>query len=870
MFKYLAKKIFGSANERIIKSIRNTVDKINKLEDVISKLTDAKLTNQTVLFKERIKNGESLDHILPEAFATIREAAKRVLNMRHFDVQLIGGIILHQGKIAEMKTGEGKTLVATAPVYLNALTNLGVHVVTVNDYLAKRDSEWMGKIYQFLGLSVGCITNELDEDERKTAYNADITYGTNNEFGFDYLRDNLKYNLDQIVQRPFHFAIIDEVDSILIDEARTPLIISGSINNNLKLYQQIEKAIQELNYDDIDIDEKSKTVNLTEVGHHSIEKILKKHCIINKHHSLYDLENMTVVHHLNQALKAKHLFKKDVDYIIKDSRVMIIDEFTGRIMEGRRYSEGLHQAIEAKEKVKIHNENQTLASITFQNYFRMYPKLAGMTGTAVTEANEFADIYGLEVVEIPTNVKISRVDEDDVIYKTAEEKYEAILEEIKNAHQNGQPILVGTINIEKSEILSALLRKNKIKHNVLNARYHEQEAKIIAQAGQIGAITIATNMAGRGTDIMLGGNADALAAESPKITFVEIEKKVAHDRKKVLENGGLLVIGTERHESRRIDNQLRGRAGRQGDAGRTKFFLSLEDDLMRIFGSEKIGSMLTRLGLKKGEAIIHPWISKSLEKAQHRVEMRNYEIRKNLLKFDDVVNEQRKAIYAQRTDIMKNDDLLPTLKELLKEVNQSLVYSYIPKKSYKDEWDIEGLEKALKRVYGFHLDMKKIANQDSNAENELIEFLNNTALETLEQKKTQYGQKILNTALVNIFLHILDHLWRDHLHALDNLRGGISLRAYAQKDPLNEYKIEAFKMFEKMLNELNELIVSKCLQLHITHEINYDAANDEKKLQLSRSKEIDNETIKLWGKISRNEACPCRSGKKFKHCHGTL
>lgn len=870
MFKYLAKKIFGSENERIIKSVRNVIDKISSLEDIISKLTDAELANQTVIFKERIKNGENLDHILPEAFATVREAARRILNMRHFDVQLIGGIILHQGKIAEMKTGEGKTLVATAPVYLNALTGLGVHVVTVNDYLAKRDSAWMGKVYQFLGLSVGCITNELDENERKIAYNADITYGTNNEFGFDYLRDNLKYRIDQVVQRPFNFAIIDEVDSILIDEARTPLIISGSINDNLKPYKQIERAIQELTTDDIDIDEKSKTVNLTEIGHHRIENILKKHSIIKEQYSLYDLENMTVVHHLNQALKAKYLFKKDVDYIIKDGRVMIIDEFTGRIMEGRRYSEGLHQAIEAKEMVKIHNESQTLASVTFQNYFRMYPKLAGMTGTAITEANEFSNIYGLEVVEIPTNVKVARVDEDDVIYKTAEEKYEAILEEIKSAHQKGQPILVGTVNIEKSEVLSALLKKNKIRHNVLNARYHEQEAKIIAQAGKIGAITIATNMAGRGTDIMLGGNATALAAENPKILLAEIEEQIVQDRKKVLENGGLLVIGTERHESRRIDNQLRGRAGRQGDVGRTKFFLSLEDDLMRIFGSEKIGSMLTRLGLKKGEAIVHPWISRSLEKAQHRVEMRNYEIRKNLLKFDDVVNEQRKVIYTQRIDIMKNDDLLLTLKEIVKGVNKALVYSYIPKKSYKYEWDIEGLEKALQHVYGSPLNIKEIADQDGNAENEIVEFLNSNALEILEQKKTQYGQKMFSVALTNIFLHTLDHLWRDHLHALDNLRGGISLRAYAQKDPLNEYKVEAFRMFENMLNELDELIARRCLQLHITHKIDHDSANYKQKLRLNRSEKIDDEEMKSWGKVSRNEPCPCSSGKKFKHCHGAL
>ncbi|MDJ1407621.1 MAG: preprotein translocase subunit SecA [Candidatus Midichloria sp.] len=867
MFKYLAKKIFGSANERIIRATYGIIEQINSLENLISKLTDVELANQTFILKERLKGGESLEHILPEAFATVREAAKRVLNMRHFDVQLIGGIVLHHGKIAEMKTGEGKTLVATAPVYLNALTGLGVHVVTVNDYLARRDSLWMGKVYEFLELSVSCITSDSSDEERKSAYLADITYGTNNEFGFDYLRDNLKYSIGQLVQRPPNYAIVDEVDSILIDEARTPLIISGSITDQSKLYQQIDKAIQQLDLTDIDIDEKSKTVNLTETGHHNIGSILKKLGIIKDQYSLYDLENMTVVHHLNQALKAHHLFKKDVDYIVKDGKIMIIDEFTGRIMDGRRYTEGLHQAIEAKEKVKIQNENQTLASVTFQNYFRMYPKLAGMTGTAMTEANEFSDIYGLEVVEIPTNVKIARIDGEDEIYKTAEEKYEAILGEIRKAHKIGQPILVGTVSIEKSELLSSLLTKHNIKHNVLNARYHEHEAKIIAQAGKIGAITIATNMAGRGTDIMLGGNAAAMVEQGASSRDLELETdRVAQDRERVLEVGGLLVIGTERHESRRIDNQLRGRAGRQGDVGRTKFFLSLEDDLLRIFGSEKISAMLTRLGLQKGEAIVHPWISRSLEKAQQRVEMRNYEIRKNLLKFDDVVNEQRKVIYAQRIEIMKDNNLLPALQEIIKSVNESLIEAYIQKKAYKEEWDIDSLEKALQQIYGIHIGVKGVVAQDGYAESEVKELLNNKALEILYSKKEQYGEEVLNIALSNVFLHTLDQLWREHIHSLDNLRGGISLRAYAQKDPLDEYKVEAFRMFGNMLAELDELIVSRCSQLHITHEIDNSSLNE--KIRLNRQEA--QEELKSWGKVSRNELCPCDSGKKFKHCHGVL
>ena len=863
MFKFLAKKIFGSANEKFLSSIKNIVTNINELEASISKLSDTELSAQTQIFKKRLTNGEHLDHILPEAFATVREAAKRVLGMRHFDVQLIGGIVLHQGKIAEMKTGEGKTLVATAPVYLNALTGLGVHVVTVNDYLAKRDSEWMGKIYQFLGLTVECIINELDDGDRRKAYSADITYGTNNEFGFDYLRDNLKHDLEHMVQRPFQYAIVDEVDSILIDEARTPLIISGPATDRSDIYTKIDKIIKLFKDNDIEIDEKSRSVNLTEEGHSNAELILRNSGIIKEEQGLYDLENMNILHHLTQALKAHKIFKKDVDYMIKNGNAMLIDEFTGRVMEGRRYSEGLHQAIEAKEKIRIHNENQTLASVTFQNYFRMYPKLSGMTGTAATEANEFLDIYNLQVIEIPTNIKVSRIDEDDEIYKTAEEKYEAILKEIVASHEKGQPILVGTASIEKSELLSKMLKKQKIHHNVLNAKYHEQEAGIISQAGRSGAITIATNMAGRGTDIMLGGNAESIIAHTdPKKNpnRKNITSEVKKDKEDVLNNGGLLVIGTERHESRRIDNQLRGRSGRQGDPGRTKFFLSLEDDLMRIFGSEKIGSMLTKLGLKRGEAITHPWISKSLEKAQQKVEARNYEVRKNLLKFDDVVNEQRKAIYSQRIDVMKRTGILEMLRGMIHDINIAIINRYIPKKSYRDDWDVKGLESELSSLFSFPIPIKEAYEQDDCNIDKLIDFIDNTTIKVFESQRELYGDELFEIGISSVFLQTLDQLWREHLQQLDTLRNGISLRAYGQKDPLNEYKIEAFKMFETMISNMEQMIVARCLRLKISFEPS-ENINDNTDQGSS-----DNSSRKL----SRNDPCFCASGKKFKHCHGTI
>ena len=865
MLRYLIKKALGSSNDRIVKTLGVTVKAINDLESVVQGLDDAALAHQTVLFKKRLQEGESLDLILPEAFATVREVSRRVLSMRHFDVQLIGGIVLHKGKIAEMKTGEGKTLVATAPVYLNALTGRGVHVVTVNDYLARRDSAWMGKIYEFLGLSVSCITNDLLDEERKNAYKCDVIYGTNNEFGFDYLRDNLKHEADELVQRGFNYAIVDEVDSILIDEARTPLIISGAVSNQSKLYKQIQVAVGMLQADDVEIDEKSKSVNLTEKGHYTAEDILKKLNVIDHNADLYAVQNMSIIHHLNQALKAQIIFKKDVDYIVKDKKVMIIDEFTGRIMDGRRYSEGLHQAIEAKESVEIQSENQTLASVTFQNYFRMYTKLSGMTGTAMTEANEFADIYGLEVLAIPTHCVVQRIDEEDVIYKTAEEKNEAIVREIKEAHAKGQPVLVGTVSIEKSESLSLMLKKEKIKHNVLNARYHEQEAHIIAQAGRAGAITIATNMAGRGTDIMLGGNAKLMVSDYKNKKDNASEIDAIADKHQVLENGGLLVIGTERHESRRIDNQLRGRSGRQGDPGRTKFFLSLEDDLMRMFGSEKISGMLTKLGLKKGEAIVHSWISRSIEKAQQRVEARNYEIRKNLLKFDDVINEQRKIIYAQRSEFMSSSQLVEILRSMMPGVNLSTVALYIPKKAYKEEWDVDGLEKALHRIYGveFGVDIRSEIDKDECDEHTIVELLNTRSCLVIQEKAENYGDDVFNIVLKNIFLQSLDQLWRDHLYSLDNLRGGISLRAYAQKDPLSEYKIEAFSMFNTMLDALNELIVSRCMQFHIVVD------NSERR-DVQRSGDEDKKDHTMTKKVPRNSMCECGSGKKYKHCHGKI
>ena len=806
MFLKFAKKIFGSANDRFINKLQTQVDSINKLEKEYEKLTNQELKNKTKDFKARLKQKESLDTILIEAFATVREAAKRTLNQRHFDVQLIGGIVLHKGMVAEMKTGEGKTLVSTLPAYLNSLENKGVHIVTVNDYLAKRDSEWMGEIYKFLDISVGCITSGIEDKERNDAYNCDITYGTNNEFGFDYLRDNMKYSKDTLVQKKHNFAIVDEVDNILIDEARTPLIISGPTEDTSSLYSKINQFIPQLKDVDYEKDEKSKSVNLTNKGVESIEKILKEQKLL-KNNNLFDSENIVILHHINQALRAHKLFEKDTDYIVKNNQVIIIDEFTGRMMEGRRFSEGLHQALEAKESVNIQNENQTLASTSFQNYFRLYPKLAGMTGTAMTEAPELLDIYNLQVIEIPTNKKCIRIDQDDEIYRTNQEKYNAIVSQIAECKKKNQPVLVGTVSIEKSEELSKILKKNKIEHKILNAKYHEQEAYIIAQAGQKGSVTIATNMAGRGTDIQLGGNFDMqikkIEIEDKKKlnekSVNKIKEEIENAKKTVIEARGLFVLGTERHESRRIDNQLRGRCGRQGDIGESKFYISLEDDLMRIFGSEKIDSMLKTLGLKEGEAIAHRWINKALEKAQQKVEARNYDIRKSLLKFDDVMNDQRKVIYNQRTKIMESDDIKDFIKNMKIDTLDNIVLKNIPKDSYFEQWNLSNLEKEIKEIFGIKKDFKKIAKKEGVADEEIKKIILNEIEKADKDREKEIGSKNFRTVEKSFLLQIIDHSWKDHLLFLDYLKQGISLRAYGQKDPLNEYKREAFALFENML-----------------------------------------------------------------------
>ncbi len=908
MIGNLAKKIFGTANERYINALKGKVRAINALEADVEKLSDEELKARTGWLKERLAKGETVDDILPDAFATVREASKRTLGMRHFDVQLIGGMVLHNGTIAEMRTGEGKTLVATLAAYLNALSGKGVHVVTVNDYLAQRDSQWMGRIYTFLGLTVGVIVNQMRDVERQQAYNCDIIYATNNELGFDYLRDNMKYALDQMVQRPFHYAIVDEVDSILIDEARTPLIISGPTEDNSDLYTKVDRLIPKLLKEDWEKDEKSRTIVLTDAGVKHVEDLLIKAGMLAEGTSLYDIDNVGLVHHVNQALRAHNLYARDVDYIVKDDKVIIIDEFTGRMMDGRRYSEGLHQALEAKEKVEIQNENQTLASITFQNYFRLYPKLAGMTGTAMTEANEFRDIYKLEVVEIPTNMDVKRADSHDEIYRTAAEKYGAVIELIKECYARKQPVLVGTVSIEKSEHLSDLLKKAKIPHNVLNARHHENEAHIVAQAGRAGAVTIATNMAGRGTDIMLGGNlnmriADELGDEADMTSFAaqKIREETDKEKQLVLEAGGLFVIGTERHESRRIDNQLRGRSGRQGDPGASKFFLSLEDDLMRIFGSERIDGLLQKMGLKQGEAIFHPWMNKAIEKAQHKVEGRNYEIRKQLLKYDDVMNDQRKVIYEQRIEMMTAQDVQDTVAFMRAEINEELIDQYIPKRTYPEQWETAVLEKEIFRIYGLHLPAQEWAKEEGIAGEEMLERLDKTTQEQIEAKEQSYGAAIMRQVEKRILLQTLDQLWKDHLLTLDHLRHGINLRAYGQRDPLNEYKQEAFSLFEQMLGQLRELVTNRMAHLEIRAEQPPKAITDLKVAQKMRESRFDpamagdadaeesayetNHTPvrahvrpedrnpgdpETWGKVGRNDTCPCGSGKKFKHCHGAL
>ena len=887
MLGALAKTLFGSENERVLKRMQASVDAINALEPELEALSDEELAARTTWFRGRIENGESLDDLLVEAFATVREGSKRTLGQRHFDVQLLGGIVLHEGKIAEMKTGEGKTLVATLAVYLNALKGRGVHVVTVNDYLAQRDSAWMGAIYQFLGLSVGVIVQGLSDEERQTAYRADVTYGTNNEFGFDYLRDNMKFRLEDMCQRDFEFAIVDEVDSILIDEARTPLIISGPAEDSSDLYRNVNELIPALSDTDYEKDEKQRTVMLTEAGTERIEKLLEEKGLVSGE-GMYDSQNISVVHHVNQALRAHKLFSRDVDYMVKNDMVVIIDEFTGRAMEGRRYSDGLHQALEAKETVTIQNENQTLASITFQNYFRLFPKLAGMTGTAMTEASEFAEIYSLDVVEIPTNTRVNRQDEDDEVYRTEDEKWSAIIDLIEDCKSRGQPSLVGTVSIEKSELLSNLLKKKRIEHQVLNARFHEQEAQIIAQAGVSGAVTIATNMAGRGTDIQLGGHAEMRIHNEINGTDAgqedKIRSEIDEEKNKVIGANGLYVIGTERHESRRIDNQLRGRSGRQGDPGASKFFLSLEDDLMRIFGSERMDGMLKKLGLEEGEAIIHPWINKALEKAQQKVEARNFDIRKQLLKYDDVMNDQRKVIYEQRRDIMKAEDVNATVIDMRHEVIESLVTKTIPPGTYKEQWDLDTLAEEAASTLNLEENISKWADEEGVADQEILERLVEASNRRLAEKAANYGSELFRMAEKSILLQVIDQQWKEHLLALDHLRQGINLRAYAQRDPLNEYKREAFNLFDEMLASVRHTITGALSNLEIQLDgeetdgqqspvESYDegkVSKGHKRLINATSQELDPNDPSTWGKVPRNAPCPCGSGRKYKHCHGKL
>ena len=892
MFGAIAKNLFGTANERILKSFQPAVEKINEMEKDLEPLSDHDLVGRTGLFRERLENGEPLDDLLPEAFATVREAAKRTLGQRHFDVQLVGGMVLHQGKIAEMKTGEGKTLVATLAAYLNALPGKGTHIITVNDYLAKRDSEWMGQVYQKLGLDVGVIIHGLDDPQRRQAYGADVTYGTNNEFGFDYLRDNMKFLLDTMVQREHHFAIVDEVDSILIDEARTPLIISGPAEDSSDLYRSVDKIIPNLVDSDFEIDEKARAVSLEDQGVEHAEELLRAAGVMEAG-TLYDIENVALLHHMNQALRAHKLFLRDTQYVVKDDKVVIVDEFTGRMMEGRRFSEGQHQALEAKEGVTIQPENQTLASITFQNYFRLYDKLSGMTGTALTEAEEFASIYKLEVIEVATNVDIIREDNDDEVYRTAQEKYASIVTLIEECRERTQPILVGTVSIEKSEVIADLLKKKKIPHQVLNARHHDQEAHIIAMAGKPGAVTVATNMAGRGTDIQLGGNLDVTIQQQVPSDGGDRDEQIAKitaeidaEKAKVIAAGGLYIIGTERHESRRIDNQLRGRSGRQGDPGTSTFFLSLEDDLMRIFGSERMDSMLRKLGLKEGEAIIHPWVNKALEKAQQKVEARNFEIRKNLLKYDDVMNDQRKVVYEQRKDLMRADDVSDTVADMRTETVEGLVANAIPENSYQEEWDIAGLSTGIEQTFGFNPDIAAWANEEGVGKTEMTERLIQACNNRMAEKVANYGADLWRMVEKNLLLQVLDQHWKEHLFKLDHLKQGIGLRAYGQRDPLNEYKGEAFEMFTSMLAILRTAVTSLLAKVELkldrqpeqrsfqTQQTRMGAPTGENEIQpeLEPVGAIGGPAANLdqstWGKVARNAPCPCGSGRKYKHCHG--
>ena len=913
MLGKIAKTIFGSANDRFVKRQYKIVQKINSLEPTFATLSDEALRGKTEEFRTRLKEGETLEEILPEAYAVVREAAKRTLGQRHYDVQLIGGIVLNKGMIAEMKTGEGKTLVETLPAYLNALEGKGVHIVTVNDYLAKRDAEWMGQVFRFLGLTVDYIVHEKNDAERKLAYNCDITYATNNELGFDYLRDNMKFSLDEMVQRPFNYAIVDEVDSILIDEARTPLIISGAAEDSSEKYISVNRIIPQLSPSDYEKDEKAKTVVLTEAGMTHVENLLKEVGLI-KDGSLYDLSNVTLVHHVNQALRAHKMFTRDVDYLVKDGKVMIIDEFTGRIMEGRRYSDGLHQALEAKEGVEIQSENQTLASITFQNYFRLYPKLSGMTGTAMTEEAEFSDIYNLNCVEIPTNRPVQRKDEQDEVYRTAKEKYNAIINTIIDCHRRGQPILVGTTSIEKSELLADMLKsRSDIKFQVLNARHHEREASIVAQAGVPGAVTIATNMAGRGTDIQLGGNLDMRlksvlkgdeSEEEVNKIKEQLRAEIEEGKQKAIAAGGLYVLGTERHESRRIDNQLRGRSGRQGDPGTSKFFLSMEDDLMRIFGSERMSAMLQRLGLPEGEALVHPWISRAIAKAQQKVEERNFDIRKNVLKYDNVMNDQRKVIYEQRKELMSADDVSETINEMRDKYIVEVISGYIPHGTAPSEWPLDNLHNELMRISGLDIPVSSWAGEAEMDADSLSEKIINYVSENIKAKNANVPERLVHMVEKSILLQVLDQLWKDHIAALDQMRYTIVLRAYGQKDPLNEYKKEAFNMFSQMLDALCERLTFLICRAQIqmgdestlqrqqeTQNKNVREIHEEPQSAFSRAdsservnvaeadkrspfmynkQDINPQDPNTWGKISRNDPCPCGSGLKYKHCHGKI
>ncbi|MFT9092704.1 MAG: preprotein translocase subunit SecA [Gluconacetobacter sp.] len=909
MFASLARALFGTANDRSLKAFQRRVPEINAHEPALRALDDAALAAKTGEFRERIAKGTSLDALLPEAFAVAREAARRVLGMRHFDVQLIGGMVLHAGRIAEMRTGEGKTLVATLAVYLSALAGKGVHVVTVNDYLARRDAEEMGQVYSFLGLTTGVIVPNMADEERRAAYRADITYGTNNEFGFDYLRDNMKYRIEDMVQRPFHHAIVDEVDSILIDEARTPLIISGPADDSSDLYRSVDEVVRELVKlpETFEKDEKFRTVILTDSGSEQVETMLREAGVLAEG-GLYDIHNIAVIHHVQQSLRAHTLFSRDVDYIVRGGKVIIIDEFTGRMMDGRRYSDGLHQALEAKEHVEVQQENQTLASITFQNYFRLYPKLSGMTGTAMTEADEFAEIYKLDVVEIPTNLPVSRKDGDDEVYLTAREKYEAVSNLIEEISKTPQPVLVGTTSIEKSEYLSELLKKRGIRHNVLNARFHEMEATIVAQAGAPGAITIATNMAGRGTDIKLGGNvemrirqelADVEDPEEKARREAEIRAQVAEYHGIVRAAGGLYVIGTERHESRRIDNQLRGRAGRQGDPGNSRFFISLEDDLMRIFGTERMGGMLQRLGLKDGEAIVHPWINKALERAQKKVEARNFDMRKNTLKYDDVMNDQRKEVYAQRREYMGAEDLSATVQEMRAEIIHDMVRRRIPEKAFAEQWQSAELAEDVRETLGLDLPVADWAREDGVDGDVVTERLEQAATQAQAAKAANFGPSVMRYIEKQVVLTTFDSAWKEHLLALDQLRQGIGLRAYGQKDPLNEFKHEAFQLFTAMLDEMRLRVTSTMARVEVappvldnpfSHaaEIHADpqvpgltsepgpgalfaeTAGDVAIATPIGASAIMPDDPSSWGETPRNALCPCGSGKKYKHCHGRL